>query len=82
MDDGGYVTEDTVKTSSLFVLVNGRPTPFASGETVSELIGRLGLSAKGTAVAQNAEVLPRSQWQSSMLQSEDVLEVLAPQAGG
>lgn len=77
-----HMSEDTMKGSSRCVLVNGRSTPFTTGETVADLMSRLGLGAKGTAVAQNAEVLPRSMWHSSMLRGDDVFEVLAPQAGG
>lgn len=82
MDDTGDETTATKKSPSFLVLLNGRSTPFVPGETIADLIDRLGLDAKGTAVAQNDEVLPRSQWQSSLLQSADTLEVLSPQAGG
>ena len=74
--------EDTTNASPPCVVLNGRLLPFITGETVADLMNRLDLGARGTAVARNAEVLPRSMWHSSLLQSHDVLEVLAPQAGG
>ena len=71
-----------MKGLSPSVLVNGQSIAIAAGETVSDLIARLGLVEKGIAVAKNAEVLPRSMWKNTVLHQKDVLEVLAPQAGG
>ncbi len=64
------------------VLVNGRSVAFFPDETVADLVRRLGFDGGGIAVAQNAEVLPRSMWKNTKLQEEDVFEILSPQAGG
>ncbi|HUY06001.1 MAG TPA: sulfur carrier protein ThiS [Acidimicrobiales bacterium] len=64
------------------VVVNGRKILSRSGESVEELIARLGFAGRGTAIARNSEILPRSSWKSTVVVDDDVFEVLAPQAGG
>lgn len=82
MDNRDRVEGPDTHDSSPVVRVNGLVTTFSAGESVADLISRLSLSVKGTAVALNDVVLPRSQWGSTELTRQDRLEVLAPQAGG
>ena len=68
------------------VTVNGAGTDVPDETTVAGLVdGLLAASAAGhgrVAVARNGDVVPRSTWGTTTLAPGDVLEVLAPTAGG
>ena len=66
------------------VIVNGEPAEVADGQTVAELLDRLGHPADGSgiAVARNGEVVPRSAWSTTGLDPGDRLEVLGASQGG
>ena len=55
-----------------------------SGESVSVrgLLDEMGLDGRGVAVARNGEIVPRSSWESEMLQNGDVIEIVTAAAGG
>ena len=55
-----------------------------AGETLGELLGRLGVSldARGVAVAVDGEVVPRAAWHSFVLVGGARVEVLAAMQGG
>lgn len=63
------------------VTVNDQAVRVAEGTTVAALLHRLGLPEKGIAVALNAAVLPRSQWQRPVPDGA-VVEVLTAVQGG
>ena len=63
------------------VTVNDQAVRVAEGTTVVALLDRLGLPEKGIAVALNAAVLPRSQWQRPVPDGA-VVEVLTAVQGG
>ncbi len=66
------------------VIVNGRPAQVSDGQTVAELLERLGhgTGGRGIAVARNGEVVPRSAWSTTGLDEGDRLEVLGASQGG
>ena len=66
------------------VIVNGQPAQVADGQTVAELLERLGhpSGGPGIAVARNGEVVPRSAWSTTALDPGDRLEVLGASQGG
>ena len=64
------------------VSVNGRVTPLSPGTTVSDVVGGLTSGGRGVAVARNGEVVPRSEWPTTLLQPDDLLEVLTAAQGG
>ena len=66
------------------VIVNGQPAQVEDGQTVAELLDRLGHPAGGSgiAVALNGEVVPRSAWSTTSLDDDDRLEVLGASQGG
>ena len=66
------------------VIVNGQPAEVDPGQTVAELLERLGHPAggPGIAVARNGEVVPRSAWPTTALDDNDHLEVLGASQGG
>jgi sulfur carrier protein len=66
------------------VIVNGRPAQVTDGQTVAELLERLGHppGGPGIAVARNGQVVPRSAWSTTGLDPGDRLEVLGASQGG
>ncbi len=64
------------------VIVNGRARELRAGTTVDALVDAIGCSRKGTAVAVNEDVVPRSTWVSVELQPGDRIEVLTARQGG
>ncbi len=63
------------------VTVNDQAVMVDEGTTVAALLHRLGLPDRGVAVALNAAVLPRSQWQRPVPDGA-VVEVLTAVQGG
>ncbi len=68
----------------MLVTVNGNERELPSGATVAELVDELGARAdgRGVAVALATEVVPRSQWPSTVLSAGDRIEVLIAVQGG
>ena len=66
------------------IVVNGRSSDVAAGETVAVVLDRLGLSldARGVAVAVDGEVVPRAAWQTFALDGNARVEVLTAMQGG
>ncbi|MCU1619971.1 MAG: thiS [Modestobacter sp.] len=64
------------------VTVNGAPAELTDGATVADLVAERSGGHDRVAVARNGDVVPRSSWTSTPLATGDVLEVLAPTAGG
>jgi sulfur carrier protein len=64
------------------VLVNGGPRELPAGATVAELIASLGGPERGVAVAVGDVVVPRSEWDSTVLQDGERIEVLVAVQGG
>ncbi|MDQ3985711.1 MAG: sulfur carrier protein ThiS [Actinomycetota bacterium] len=66
------------------LIVNGEPMDFAGPPTVSEVVGRVAPQRRkrGTAVAVNGEVVPRTKWDVTSLSHDDRLEVLDAIGGG
>lgn len=66
------------------ILLNGERSDLRPGETVADALVRLGLEldARGVAVAVDAEVVPRSGWESFVLGAGARVEVLTAMQGG
>jgi sulfur carrier protein len=66
------------------VLVNGAETELAEGATVQSAVEALDLPAagRGVAVAVDAEVVPRTEWQARELSDGARVEVLRAIQGG
>ena len=66
------------------VLVNGRSTELADGATVQVAVEALDLpaSGRGVAVAVDAEVVPRGEWETTKLDDGARVEVLRAIQGG
>lgn len=69
-------------TAELVVTVNGEEQRLTAGVSVADLVGRLAGGGRGTAVARNGEVVPRSRWSATLLHRDDVVEILTAAQGG
>lgn len=72
----------TTEGTEVVVTVNGEQERLAAGVSVSDLVGRLAGGGRGTAVARNGEVVPRSRWPVTVLREHDVVEILTASQGG
>jgi len=68
--------------SGITVTVNGDAHVLADGTTVADLVARVAPSAKGIAVALNADVVPRSTWSMTTVADGDRIELLTAAQGG
>ena len=64
------------------VLVNGREQTVAPGETVADLLERLGLGGGFALVERNGEPVERARYGEVELAEADTLVVARPVAGG
>ena len=66
------------------VVLNGNPAELEEGATVQAAVDTLDLpaSGRGVAVAVDAEVVPRTEWDSHELQEGARVEVLRAIQGG
>lgn len=66
------------------IRVNGEPQPLAATATITDLLVRLGLDPdrRGTAVAVNGTVVPRSRWAGAAVADGDDIEIVHPLQGG
>ncbi|CAN5199602.1 sulfur carrier protein ThiS [soil metagenome] len=76
------------------IILNGAPRALEEGQTVADLVGAQtgrqitvgGRAADGSrlgvAVARNAQVVPRSQWVTTVLRAGDDIEIVTAVQGG
>lgn len=67
---------------SVVVHLNGEERSVSAGTTVADLVRTLAGGGRGTAVARNGEVVPRSRWDATSLEDRDRLEILTASQGG
>jgi sulfur carrier protein len=68
----------------VIIHVNGEPRDLADGTTVAAVVDALGASdaRRGVAVAVDAEVLPRGEWERRELSDGEHVEVVRAIQGG
>jgi sulfur carrier protein len=66
------------------IVLNGEGSDVAAGESVLDVLARLGFGrdARGVAVAVDGEVVSRAQWESFTLAADATVEVLTAMQGG
>jgi len=64
------------------IIINGEPRGIAGGLTVAQLLVELGAPERGVAVAVDAEVVPRSEWDDVVVDDGARVEVLTAVQGG
>ncbi|MEI7858869.1 MAG: sulfur carrier protein ThiS [Acidimicrobiales bacterium] len=62
--------------------VNGEPYDLSSGLTVSGLVAAWCPSPRGVAVAIDSEVVPRSTWDTTLIEPGATIEIVTAAAGG
>jgi sulfur carrier protein len=71
-------------TTMARLLVNGTETAFREGESLRDLLQRLGFDPeqRGVALAVNDAVVPRSAWATHLLAPDDRVDLLHAVQGG
>ncbi|HKV23784.1 MAG TPA: sulfur carrier protein ThiS [Candidatus Acidoferrum sp.] len=64
------------------IVVNGEAREAKSGANVADLLQLLGLSSGRVAIERNLEILPRSAWTETLIQSGDRYEIVQFVGGG
>jgi|tagenome__1003787_1003787.scaffolds.fasta_scaffold16054248_1 sulfur carrier protein len=64
------------------ITVNGEPADVDDACTVADLVRTRTDERRRVAVARNSEVVPRGEWDGTLLAEGDLVEVLVPVAGG
>jgi sulfur carrier protein len=64
------------------IQLNGNPMELADGSTIYQLLETLDLTQTRLAVEVNAEIIPRSQHQSTTLNVGDRVEIVQAIGGG
>jgi sulfur carrier protein len=64
------------------IVVNGEPSDVDPGVSVRELLEACGAPDRGVAVAVDAEVVPRGEWESFVVVDGAQVEILTAVQGG
>ena len=64
------------------VTINGERREIPDGLNVASLIERLGMRIDRVAIERNLNILPRAQWQETLVQSNDSFEIVQFVGGG
>ena len=64
------------------IIVNGQPSEVEAGITLRALLDALGAPERGVAVAVDAEVVPRGEWDAFVVPDGARVEVLTAVQGG
>ncbi len=64
------------------VLVNEKPVECSVGLDLEALLAELQMPLQATAVALNDDIVPRSQWASTILSTDDRIALFQAIAGG
>ena len=82
MPVGTDVDPVPVSKAKATVTVNGDPYDLHPGSTVSDLVAAWCPSPRGVAVAIDSEVVPRSTWESTLVEPGAIVEIVTAAAGG
>jgi len=64
------------------VIINGEPREVPGGLTVIGLLEHLGMRKDRVAIERNLDILPRAQWQETLVQPSDSFEIVPFVGGG
>jgi sulfur carrier protein len=64
------------------IWVNGEELQWKSNQSVGEVVSNLVASTRGVAVAVDRSVIPRSEWDSTILEAGAQVEIVSAAAGG
>ena len=66
----------------MFITVNGKEMDVEPGMSVDGLLALLNIKREYTAVAENREITPKSEYGSLKLGDGDKIEIVRPMGGG
>lgn len=66
----------------MILTINGESRDFPDGITLAALVAQLGMKGDRVAVELNLEIVPRPQWESTVLKNGDKLEIVHFVGGG
>lgn len=66
----------------MMVTINGQRLEIPDGLTVARMLEHLGMARDRVAVERNLDILPRSRWDDTRVQSNDSFEVVHFVGGG
>lgn len=69
-------------SDGISVLINGERREVPAGASVSGLLTHLGIATGRVAIERNLDLLPRSQWDSTMVAAGDRYEIVHLVGGG
>lgn len=72
--------QETEKT--ITITLNGAEITVAEGLTLGELVDKRGLERRMIAIEYNGEIIPRHDYDDTLVQAGDVLEVVHMVGGG
>lgn len=64
------------------IVINGKNVENIAGKTVLEYLNESGYDIKRVAVERNGDILPKSRYESTVLQDGDSIEVVSFVGGG
>ncbi|QDR80914.1 sulfur carrier protein ThiS [Sporomusa termitida] len=62
--------------------VNGKDLQMPVGVTIAELVGKQGFNPEVIVIEHNQQIVKKEEWQATVLQPEDCLEVVTFVGGG
>jgi sulfur carrier protein len=72
----------TERGASISITLNGEGREAPAGVTVAELLDHLDLRGRQVAVARNAEIVPRSDFETVRIEDGDRIEIVQAIGGG
>jgi thiamine biosynthesis protein ThiS len=66
----------------MIIKVNGEPREIPDGLTVAALLQHLGMADGRVAIERNLDILPRTLWSDTQVQSNDSFEIVHFVGGG
>ena len=73
---------EPIMTGTIHISVNGEPRDIGTGWSVAGLLENLGLDRRKVAVERNLEIVPKSQFDATLLGAGDRLEIVHFIGGG
>ncbi len=64
------------------VVINGEPREIPDGLNIAALLAHLGITAERVAIERNRDILPRANWQATLVQPGDSYEIVHFVGGG
>lgn len=72
----------TLKSMLMKLLVNNKETELTQGHTIAALAQQLELPKQGVAIALHNRMVPRAEWENTVLNEGDSLVIIKAACGG